>query len=173
MNGKRINMQEQSAGILVYRINQNNQIEVLLGKNGGPAWSKRDYHAWNIPKGHIENEENMLDAAIREFEEETGLVLPKSKILDFVYIGNAKTSKNKKVVHIFAFNYDYCPNQYIINIHSNMCQTEYPKNSGIFIEIPELAEAKYININIAKNLIFPYQKIFLERLEKLLGEQNG
>lgn len=161
-------MQEQSAGILIYRINKENQIEVLLGKNGGPTWTKKDIGAWNIPKGHTENNENILDTAIREFEEETGLILPKNDILNFVYIGTAKTSGNKKIVHIYTYKYDFNPGQYNVNITSNLCQTEYPKNSGIFIEVPELSEAKYINIDIAKTLIFPYQKIFLERLQQIV-----
>ena len=51
---------EVSAGILVYRI-VDNEIQVLLGKNGGPRWKNKSVGAWNIPKGHVEDGENLLD----------------------------------------------------------------------------------------------------------------
>jgi predicted NUDIX family NTP pyrophosphohydrolase len=65
---------EVSAGILVYRI-VDNEIQVLLGKNGGPRWKNKSIGAWNIPKGHVEDGENIFDTAIREFMEETSLNL--------------------------------------------------------------------------------------------------
>ena len=64
---------ETSAGILVYRFDKEGKIQVLLGKMGGPRWVKKSVGAWNIPKGHIEDGENLLDGAIREFMEETTL----------------------------------------------------------------------------------------------------
>ena len=158
-------MQEISAGILIYRFNSDNEIEVLLGKNGGPAWEKKNVGAWNIPKGHAEVGENLLDCAIREFEEETSLIIPKNKLIDITYIGEAKTSKNKKVVHIFSLEYDYAPNSYSVPIKSNLCETEYPRGSGNIIQVPELSEAYYFKLKTAYNLIFPYQQIFLKRIE--------
>lgn len=131
----------------------------------GPYWKNKEQNVWNIPKGHVENSENLLDCAIREFEEETGLIIPPECYLDMQYLGLTKTSGNKKVVHIFALNYDFVPSEYTIKIQSNMCEIEYPPNSGKMIFIPELEEAKYIEINIAQNYIFKYQQIFLERLK--------
>ena len=160
-------MQEVSAGILIYRIYKN-KLQVLLGKNGGPTWKNRNVGAWNIPKGHIKEGESILNGAIREFEEETSLNIPKNKLLELTYIGEAKTSKNKKVVHIFTLNQDYAPNSFKVDIKSNLCETEFPKGSGNMIMIPELEIAYYFDLETAKNLIFPYQKIFLERLEKLV-----
>ena len=69
-------MQEVSAGILVYRMDKRGTIQVLLGKNGGPRYENRSVGTWNIPKGHVEQNEDILSTAIREFTEETSLKLP-------------------------------------------------------------------------------------------------
>src|SRR5690242_14595575 len=60
-----------SAGILLYR-RRNHQLEVLLIHMGGPFWAKKDEGAWSIPKGEINEGEELLIAACREFREETG-----------------------------------------------------------------------------------------------------
>ncbi len=161
-------MQEVSAGILIYRKNKNtNEIEVLLGKCGGPRYKNRTVGAFNIPKGHVEIGENILDGAIREFEEETGLNIPREKLHEITYIGIAKTSLNKKVVHIYALEYDYAPNKYQVDITSNTFPYEYPPGTGNIIEIPELCEAYYFKLDTAMNLIFKYQQVFLERVKQL------
>ena len=64
-----------SAGVLVYR-RTGPRPEFLLGYPGGPLWAKKDLGAWMIPKGLIEPGEEPAVAAIREFEEETGLTCP-------------------------------------------------------------------------------------------------
>ena len=64
-------MSVQSAGILPYRWSDNG-LEVLLVHPGGPFWSGKDEGAWSIPKGIYEEIENPLQAAKREFREETG-----------------------------------------------------------------------------------------------------
>src|SRR5438045_5967994 len=61
-----------SAGLLMYRP-AGNKFEVLLAHPGGPFWAKRDAGAWTIPKGLVNEGEDLLAAARREFEEETGL----------------------------------------------------------------------------------------------------
>ena len=64
-------MQRRSAGLLMYR-RQNLQLEVFLVHPGGPFWAKKDLGAWSVPKGGYEDDEPALDAARREFQEETG-----------------------------------------------------------------------------------------------------
>ena len=60
-----------SAGILLFR-QREKLTEVLLVKPGGPFWRNKDAGAWMIPKGMIEHGEAPAEAALREFEEETG-----------------------------------------------------------------------------------------------------
>src|ERR1700744_3069062 len=64
-----------SAGVLVYR-RVGDDAEVLLGHPGGPLWARKDLGAWMIPKGVVEPGEGPLAAALREFQEETGLAPP-------------------------------------------------------------------------------------------------
>ena len=56
----------------MYRI-RSGSIQVLLAHPGGPFFRNKDEGAWSIPKGEIEQDEDLLEAAQREFEEETGL----------------------------------------------------------------------------------------------------
>ncbi len=63
-------MSRQSAGLLMYRRRQG-QTEMLLVHPGGPFWARKDLGVWSIPKGEF-TEEAPLDAARREFQEETG-----------------------------------------------------------------------------------------------------
>jgi predicted NUDIX family NTP pyrophosphohydrolase len=65
-------MAKRSAGLLMYRRTAGG-LEVLLVHPGGPYWAGRDAGAWSLPKGEYEIDfENPLDAAKREFVEETG-----------------------------------------------------------------------------------------------------
>ena len=68
-------MKKQSAGLLVYRI-KNEQIEVLIAHPGGPFFAKKDSGVWSIPKGLYEDDEDPIDAAKREYEEEIGMPAP-------------------------------------------------------------------------------------------------
>jgi len=64
-------MSKRSAGILPYR-RHGGTWQVLLVHPGGPFWARKDLGAWSIAKGEYLPPEPALDAAVREFEEETG-----------------------------------------------------------------------------------------------------
>ena len=66
-------MPKRSAGLMMYRY-WNRDLEVFLVHPGGPFWAKKDLGAWSIPKGEYMEGEHPLDAARREFQEETGLL---------------------------------------------------------------------------------------------------
>src|SRR5947207_15892435 len=65
-------MAKQSAGLLLFRDNAG-QLEVLLVHPGGPFWANKDDGAWSMPKGEFTEDEDAQTAALREFEEETGM----------------------------------------------------------------------------------------------------
>jgi len=58
-------LREPTAGGVVYRRNQKNEVEILLIQDAKDRWT--------IPKGHIEEGESAKETAEREIMEETGL----------------------------------------------------------------------------------------------------
>jgi predicted NUDIX family NTP pyrophosphohydrolase len=153
-------MAKQSAGLLLYR-RRNRGLEVLLVHPGGPFWAKKDLGAWSISKGEYGEGEPPLEAAIREFQEETGFAAQG----DFLELGAVRQSGGK-VVSAWAFEGDCDPGDLI----SNRCQVEWPPRSGRLIEIPEVDRAGWFLISEARERILKSQAPFLDRLSQLLGE---
>jgi predicted NUDIX family NTP pyrophosphohydrolase len=152
-------MPKRSAGLLMYRRN-NRRLEVFLVHPGGPLWAKKDLGAWSISKGEYAEGELPLEAARREFEEETGFVATG----DFLELG-AVQQAGGKVVSAWAFEGDCDPGKLI----SNRCEIEWPPRSGRQIEIPEVDRASWFSIAEAKERILKSQVPFLERLCSLLS----
>ena len=73
-------MPRVSAGLLMYRI-QDGTLQVLLAHPGGPFFRNKDELAWTIPKGEIEQGEDLLEAAKREFKEETGVTPTRFRLI--------------------------------------------------------------------------------------------
>ena len=133
------------------------KLEVFLVHPGGPFWVKKD--AWTIPKGEYEKDEPPLDAAKREFQEETGFI-PNG---DFVELGEITQPSGKRVL-AWAFEGDCDPDKLI----SNTCIIEWPPRSGRQMEIPEVDRGAWFSIDDARKKIFRGQEKFLDRLLKLL-----
>lgn len=145
---------KQSAGILLYK-HVSGQVNVLLVHPGGPFWKNKDVGAWSIPKGEFTDDEEPLDAAIREFEEETGTLLTGA----FKDIGNVKF-KSGKVVHAWALEGDIDTS----TIKSNEIDIEWPPKSGKKITIPEVDKAEWCSIPQAMEKINPTQHDLIMRL---------
>ena len=86
-------MPKLSAGILLFR-RRPTGVEVMLVHPGGPFWAKKDLGAWSIPKGLVDEGEDVLAAAKREFQEETGMPI-KGECLD---LGAHKQPSGKTIV---------------------------------------------------------------------------
>ncbi|MEK6898020.1 MAG: NUDIX domain-containing protein [Nanoarchaeota archaeon] len=151
-------MPKISAGLLMYKINDN-KLKVFLVHPGSPFWKDKDKNAWSIPKGEVEKDERLFDAAKREFFEETG-VKPKSK--SFIELGNIK-QKSGKIVHAWAFEGDR-----LGLLKQNMIEVEFPFGSGKKIKVPEIDKAKFFGVEEAKEKINQAQFEFIERLKKEL-----
>ncbi|MGI4981216.1 MAG: NUDIX domain-containing protein [Janthinobacterium lividum] len=145
---------KQSAGLLMYR--KGEVLEILLVHPGGPFWAKKDLGAWTIPKGEVNENEDPLDAAKREFTEETGFAAmgPSHSL------GTIK-QKSGKLVSAWAFEGDCDPK----NLKSNLCSIEWPPRSKRFIEIPEVDRGAWFSLVEAKAKILPAQLPLLDILQ--------
>ena len=153
-------MQKVSAGILMYR-KRGGVLEVFLVHPGGPFFVKKDAGVWGIPKGEIDEGEDALAAAQREFEEETGF-----KTGGEFFQLTPVTQKSGKIVEAWAVEGDCDPNE----MKSNMFTMEWPPRSGKKQEFPEVDRAGWFGINEAKEKIIPAQISFLdELLQKIPG----
>ena len=149
---------KESAGLLMYR-RPGNGLEVLLAHPGGPFWRHKDAGAWTIPKGGIHAGEEPLQAAIREFREETGFDVHEP----FLTLG-AIIQRGGKTVHAWAFEGDCDPSA----LRSVTCHTEWPPGSGRMIEIPEIDRAQFYSLEAARRVINVAQTALLDRLIALL-----
>jgi predicted NUDIX family NTP pyrophosphohydrolase len=147
-----------SAGILLFR-ERGDQAEVLLIKPGGPFWRNRDEGAWMIPKGGVEAGEVPAEAALREFEEETGTRLT-SVPFPLARIRQA----GGKYVEAFAAEGDLDA----ASVTSNLFEVEWPPRSGQLQEFPEVAEARWMSLDEARRLMLPSQVPLLDALEERL-----
>ena len=133
-------MPQESAGLLMYR-NSRSVLEVFLVHPGGPFWAKKDIGAWSIPKGIIAEREDKLEAAKREFGEETS-ILPSEP---FIYLGEIR-QKSGKHVYAWAFERNGDPPQ----IKSNTFTIEWPPRSGRITEFPEVDQGQFFALPEAR-----------------------
>lgn len=146
---------KRSAGLLMYR-RAAEGVEVFLVHPGGPIWAKKDKGAWTLPKGRYDDTETALDAAQREFTEETGFVATGP----FFELGEV-TQKSGKVVTGWAFEGDCDP----AKLTSNTCEIEWPPRSGKRIEVPEVDRGQWLGFAEAKRTIRAEQVALVEALE--------
>jgi predicted NUDIX family NTP pyrophosphohydrolase len=153
-----------SAGLLMYRLN-GNALEVFLGHPGGPFFAKKNEGVWSIPKGEVDADEDLLQTALREFEEETG-IKPKG---EYISLGHIK-QKNGKIVHAWAFKGDWDKNK---PIRSNTFTMEWPPHSGQQQEFPEIDQCAFFDSETARKKINPAQIALIERLQTLLEHKDN
>ena len=152
-------MGRKSAGILMYR-RSGSGLEVLLGHPGGPYWRRRDNGAWSIPKGEFTAEEAALDAARREFREETGFDVSG----EFLAL-RPRRQKGGKLVIAFAVEGDCDP----ACACSNVFEMEWPRGSGKLQSFPELDRIEWFPLEEARQRMLPAQVPLLDELADLLA----
>ena len=147
-------MPRRSAGLLLFR-RRNHELQVLLVHPGGPLWAKKDEGAWSIPKGEIEDGEDPLAAARREFNEELGS--PVSG--EFIELEPIRQASGK-VVHAWAVEGDFDP----ATLTSGLFSMEWPPRSGRQQQFPEVDRAEWFTIDEAKRKINKAQIPLLDQL---------
>ncbi len=135
---------KQSAGLVIYRRNAD-KLEVLLVHPSG-NYNRRA--PWGIPKGLPDEGESLLDAALRETREETGVQIigTAGNSLDSILtsLGHIDYTRSRKRVHAFA--------------------VESPSDAKPHTASWEVDRAEFLPIDKAERLIHVDQKPFLERL---------
>ena len=144
-----------SAGIVLFR-RREGAMQILLIKPGGPFWKNKDGGAWMIPKGMVEPGEAAVEAALREFAEETGTRLSAVPVPLAIV-----RQSGGKMVEAFAVEGDLDP----ATIHSNEVEIEWPPRSGIRRLYPEAVEARWMSLAEARELMLPSQLPLLDALE--------
>ena len=151
-------MAKISAGLLLYRRRPGGP-QVFLVHPGGPFWARKDAGAWSIPKGEAEPGENLLAAAQREFQEETGLGVTG----DFLGLEPLR-QPGGKVIHAWALEGD-CD---AATIRSNSFEMEWPPRSGRKQAFPEVDRAAWLDLASARVKATKGQLGLLDQLEQLL-----
>lgn len=147
----------RSAGLLLYR-RRDDALEVLLVHPGGPYWSRKDAGAWTIPKGEIADDEDALDAARREFREETGSDVTGR----FHPLSPVRQAGGKEVV-AFAVAADFDP----ATLASNTFTLEWPARSGRMRDFPEVDRAAWFPLGEAAVRINLAQRPWLDAVAAL------
>ena len=149
---------KKSAGLLMYRRTAGD-LQVLLAHPGGPFWRTRDDGAWTLPKGEYETPEEPLDAARREFTEETGMEASPP----FLPLGEVVQKSGKRVL-AWAFAGEFDPAQ----LRCNTFEMEWPPRSGRRQSYPEIDRVEWFTLGEARRKMIAAQLPLLERLEAAL-----
>jgi predicted NUDIX family NTP pyrophosphohydrolase len=135
---------KQSAGTLLYRDGPHG-VEVLLVHPSGNYNRKAP---WGIPKGELDDGEELEETARRETREETGV--DPGKLFSF---GHIVYRKSKKQVHAFA--------------------GPMPADVEPRIASWEIDQARFMPLDEARKLIHPDQAAFLDRLQEHLAQNES
>ncbi|MCQ1953598.1 NUDIX domain-containing protein [Arthrobacter sp. zg-Y238] len=136
-----------SAAILLYRRGTVG-LEVWIGHMGGPFWARKDEHAWSLPKGEYQPEEEPLAAALREFAEEMGTQAPEA---EYLLLGSFRQSAQKTVTF----------------------ELEWPRGSGTVREYPEIDRAGWFPEAVARRKLVKGQAQVLDALLRVLAEAGS
>jgi len=147
----------------MYKISEGKNMFFLVHP-GGPFFKNKDEGFWSIPKGIIEENEEPMKTAIREFKEETGLI-PEGP---YMPLGTIR-QKSGKLIYAWAFKCNY---HNIPPIKSNSFEMEWPPRSGKKKSFPEIDKAEFFTASTAKEKIIRAQSQFIVNLEKKENAQS-
>jgi len=140
-----------------------NTIEFFLVHPGGLFWKNKDIGAWTIPKGELEDEEDALETAKREFKEETGTTIDGN----FITLTPVK-QKAGKLVYAWAIQGNIDSEK----ITSNTFKIQWPPKSGKWVDLPEVDKAGWFSIEESKQKINPAQIPLIDELLELIKNNN-
>lgn len=136
-------------------------LEAFLAHPGGPFFARKDNGHWTIPKGEVQEGEDLLETAKREFQEETGM----KPVADlFIPLGSIR-QKGGKIVHAWGFAGDWAADA---ELRSNSYEMEWPPLSGVRQRFPEVDRVAFFGFAEAHIKIKGTQRPLLDRLHQHL-----
>ena len=112
---------------------------------------------WALLKGTMENGENPLDTAIREFQEESGITLNAEELKERLWlVGTIKQRKDKFVTAYAVEVNDIDPEK----CHSNMVDGE---------DFPEVDNYAWMDVDLVRNCTLKSNLWFYEEILRKLG----
>ena len=162
--GARLGAVTTSAGLVVFR-EQEGALQVLLGHMGGPYWARKDAGAWSIPKGELDDGEEALAGARREYREELGHEAPDGPVVE---LGEIRQRGGKRVV-AFAVEGDFDPAQ----LRPGTFELEWPPRSGRRQAFPEVDRVAWFDLASAREKVVQGQIALLDRLAEARSAQNS
>ena len=148
---------KRSAGIILYR-KRNGIIEIFLVHPGGPYWAKKDLGSWSIPKGEYHEGEEALDAARREFLEETGVAVNGP----FLALTPVRQPSGK-IITAWAAEGELDP----ARLRSNSFSLEWPPKSGVSQNFPEVDRGAWFSLAEARDKLSRGQLPLLQGIADL------
>ena len=140
---------ELSCGVIV-----TNGDRILIQHPTGKSWEKGN---WDIPKGHIEQGELEVDCALRELQEETGIIARRELL---VYVGKFAYTE-KKNLSLFLYQVNFLP-----ELERMFCKSKFiHKKTGK--EIEEVNGYRYILLSEIDYLFPKLQIVILNWIASL------
>ncbi len=133
---------KRSAGLLLWRRDGGDRLEVLLGHPGGPLFARKDEGVWSIPKGEHPPDEDAFAAAHREFVEEVGVAPPDVEPLP---LGEVRL-RSGKLVTAWALEGEID----LAAFRSDPFTMEWPPRSGRLQWYPELDRVQWFDLDEAR-----------------------
>ena len=135
-----------SAGGVVWR-NEGSDVEIVIG------YTEKD-NRWGLPKGTVEFEESFAEAAIREVQEETGLIVCMGEKIGVIeYWFTSKQNKFHKYVHHWLME----------PVRGKFTDRDYEFDDVLWKPVKEAYEM----------LTFKTDREILEKAEEMIKEQSG
>jgi len=138
----------------VYK-NEANKLYFLLAHPGGPYYKNKDEGSWGIPKGLLEEGEDPLHAAIREFKEETSLEIDTKELIELPTV----RYKNGKTLLSWAARNNHLS---LENFRSNSFQIIWPPKSNTLENFDEIDALNFFDYEVACKKIHPVQLPLIE-----------
>jgi predicted NUDIX family NTP pyrophosphohydrolase len=148
-----------SAGLLPFRRSPEHGLQVLIAHPGGPFWARKHEGAWSVIKGLVEDDEDLIEAARREFNEETGW--PVSRSSELIHLDRVQLKSGKTVV-AWAFEADFDP----ADLQPGTFEMEW---HGATRTYPEIDKVSWASPEDARTLLNPAQAAFIDHLIAEIG----